>query len=148
MIEIHQIVPYLWLSGTPGVEDIQQLKKLKISLIVSTHVRPVPREVRNAFEVAYYPWIDFVLLPQPLTMLHAATERVRAAMHDKRQVLIHCRVGRHRSVALVGCVLVAEGMEPNAAMRHIKKQRLVADPDAWHIKRQIRAYESYIGRMR
>jgi hypothetical protein len=44
-------------------------------------------------------------------------------------------------VAIGASVLIAQGYRAREAIRLIKARRPVADPDAWHIKRQILKFE-------
>ena len=57
-----------------------------------------------------------------------------------RPVLVHCRAGVHRSVAVAACILITEGRSADEAMRLIKEARPVADPYAWYIQRRIRLF--------
>lgn len=140
MLEMHEIVKYLWLAGTPTWNDIELLQNNKIEVIASTHVRRIDRRLRQEFKQVYLPWVDVVLLPQPLWLLDRGVKAILPHMKKGESVLVHCRMGRHRSVALVGCILVAQGMKVDEAIKLIKKQRLIADPEAWHVKRQITKY--------
>lgn len=56
-------------------------------------------------------------------------------------VLVYCRAGRHRSVAMAATVLIGQGYSAEDAMRLIKSKRAKADPYAWHIKRRITKFE-------
>ena len=50
---------------------------------------------------------------------------------------VHCAGGRHRGVAMGACVLIAQGYEPEAAMKLIVERRLVADPNVFYIRSRI-----------
>jgi protein-tyrosine phosphatase len=62
-------------------------------------------------------------------------------IRDGGSVLVHCVGGRHRSVAMASCVLIARGLTADDAMALIKEKRLVADPYAWYIQWRIRKFE-------
>lgn len=143
---MNEIVKNLWLAGTPRWEDYGLLKQHKIEVIVSTHVRRIDKRLRQEFKQVYLPWVDMRVIPQPLNLLNKGVKEILPHLEKKEAVLVHCRMGRHRSVTLVGCVLVAQGMKADEAMRLIKKQRLIADPEAWQVKRQITGYERQYGR--
>ena len=49
----------------------------------------------------------------------------------------HCAYGRHRSVAMGACILIAQGYDPYSAMELIKQKRPVADPYAFYIRPRI-----------
>jgi protein-tyrosine phosphatase len=52
-------------------------------------------------------------------------------------VYVHCAGGRHRGVTMGACVLIAQGYDPEAAMKLIRERRKVADPYAFHIRPRI-----------
>jgi protein-tyrosine phosphatase len=56
-------------------------------------------------------------------------------------VLVYCREGRHRSVAMAASVLIGQGRSADDAMQLISANRPKADPYAWHIQRRIRKFE-------
>jgi len=64
-----------------------------------------------------------------------------AVIQDGESVLIYCRQGRHRSVAMAACILIGMGYSADPAMELISSKREIADPYAWHIQRQIRRFE-------
>ena len=53
------------------------------------------------------------------------------------RVLVYCRAGRHRSVAMGAAILIAQGHTPETAMRLIKQQRPISDPDIFYIRGRI-----------
>jgi protein-tyrosine phosphatase len=57
------------------------------------------------------------------------------------RVLVYCRQGRHRSVAMAACILIARGMTADEAMDTIVAHRAIADPHAGYIEKRIRAFE-------
>jgi hypothetical protein len=44
---------------------------------------------------------------------------------------------------MASAILIARGYTAKEAMQLIKQRRTVADPDAAHIRRQIRKFETY-----
>ncbi|NJN44539.1 MAG: dual specificity protein phosphatase family protein, partial [Anaerolineae bacterium] len=53
------------------------------------------------------------------------------------RVFVHCFGGRHRSVALSACVLVAQGHTPENAMALLQEKHDKADPEIWYIQSRI-----------
>jgi protein-tyrosine phosphatase len=53
------------------------------------------------------------------------------------KVYVHCAYGRHRGVAMGSCVLIAQGYDPEDAMKLIAERRSVADPYAYYIRPRI-----------
>jgi len=68
----------------------------------------------------------------------AALETIRAG----GKVYAHCAYGRHRGVAMGACILIAQGLDPQAAMQLIKERRSVADPFAYYIRSRILKFAS------
>jgi protein-tyrosine phosphatase len=69
-------------------------------------------------------------------LIHGA----RAGLDTIRQggkVYVHCAYGRHRSVVMGACLLIAQGMTIQEAIDTIKANRAAADPDAFHMKPRI-----------
>jgi len=64
------------------------------------------------------------------------------AIKRGENVLVYCHKGRHRSVAMAACILIASGKTADEAMRLIAEKRPVADPYAWHIQRRIKEFEA------
>jgi protein-tyrosine phosphatase len=56
-------------------------------------------------------------------------------------VLVHCRAGRHRSVAMACCVLIGMGVGADEAMELVVQKRPVADPHAGYIARRIYMFQ-------
>jgi predicted protein tyrosine phosphatase len=56
-------------------------------------------------------------------------------------VLIHCKSGVHRSVAMTSCILIALGYRSDEAMQFIVEQRGVADPYVPYIQSRILKFE-------
>jgi hypothetical protein len=84
---------------------------------------------------------DSIFLPIPIYMLKRGVQTALSPIEAGEGVLIYCREGRHRSVAMASCVLIGKGFSADDAMALIKERRRVADPYAWHIERRIRKFE-------
>jgi hypothetical protein len=56
-------------------------------------------------------------------------------------VLIYCREGRHRSVAMSACILIGMGSSADEAMQLISEKRIAAVPYAKHIQSRIYKFE-------
>ena len=68
----------------------------------------------------------------PMEKLKKGVEAALPVIEEGHSVLVYCREGRHRSVAMACCILIA---------KLVKEKREKADPDAWHIQRRIRKFE-------
>jgi protein-tyrosine phosphatase len=85
---------------------------------------------------------DFVLLPIPIRKLKKGVEAALPVIREGESVLVYCHAGRHRSVAMTCCILIAMGSTAEEAMQLVRERREVADPHAPHIERQIRDFEA------
>ena len=85
---------------------------------------------------------DVFFLPIPVKVLAQGVRSALAAIEQGQAVLVHCQRGRHRSVALAAAILIAHGHSAAEAMRLLRQQRAVADPEIWYIRRQIEAFET------
>jgi len=102
---------------------------------------PPPELTRPPFRLVRLPVFDFPLLPFPLAVLRLGVGEALPVLKAGGRVLIYCRAGRHRSVAMAACILIATGMTADNAMATIEAHRPVADPHARHIESRIRAFE-------
>jgi protein-tyrosine phosphatase len=138
-MDFSPVTDFLMIGTTPKTEAYDLLRTLEVGIVINMrwerrpyrdlHTSPIP--------TLWLPTFDSPVIPIPVRALvrgaHAAQEVIAAG----RKVYVHCQMGRHRGVAMGSAVLIAQGYQPEAAMRTIKKARPVADPDAWYIKRQI-----------
>ena len=85
--------------------------------------------------------IDSPLLPIPLKVFHNGVKTALPVIEDEGKVLVHCRWGIHRSVAMACCILIAKGTSVTDAVALVKRQRPVARPDEEHVLARIRKFE-------
>jgi len=141
-VDISQITDYLYIASLPGAEDAQAIRDRNISLIINMiFIRPPSVYTQPPFRMLTLRTFDFVLLPIPIHKLKQGVEVALPVIQDGESVLIYCRAGRHRSVAMGTCILIAMGHTADEAMQIVREGRSVADPHAGHIKRQIRKFE-------
>ena len=74
-------------------------------------------------------------------MLAGASAPRFPVIEHGESVLIHCKAGVHRSVAMATCILIAHGYTADEAMTLVVEQRPVADPYAPYIQSRIRKFE-------
>jgi protein-tyrosine phosphatase len=77
----------------------------------------------------------------PIPTLQRGVEAALPVIEEGYRVLVHCRAGVHRSVAMATCILIAHGYTADDAMALVVEQRPVADPYAPHIQSRIRKFE-------
>jgi protein-tyrosine phosphatase len=136
------ITDQLLIAPRPHARHVESLRGLKVDLVVSMiGVTPPPELTRPPFKLLRLPVFDFPLLPIPLSVLWAGVNAAVPVLRNGGRVLIYCRAGRHRSVAMAACILIAMGMTADEAMSTIIVHRPVADPHARHIESRVRAFE-------
>lgn len=144
-MDISRITDNLYVAARPETADLREVQDLELGLIISMifHIRPPEALANGSTEVLWLRTIDFPLLPIPVKVLARGVEAALPVIESGRKVMVFCRAGRHRSVAMAACILIGQGSSADEAMDLVKAGREVADPRAGHIQRQIRRFEAY-----
>ncbi|NOH01337.1 MAG: dual specificity protein phosphatase family protein [Chloroflexi bacterium] len=134
-----RITDDLFIGTTPSANDYDRLRGLGIRLIINMRVEWMPYKDPHPTPIQrlWLPTFDSPLVPIPI---RALTRGVRAALEviqNGGKVYAHCAYGAHRGVAMGACILIAQGMNPLAAMELIKAKRPQADPGAFYIRPRI-----------
>ena len=136
-VDISEITKYLFISAWPRNDHAEEIRHLNVRLILSMHWI-MPSKTLGLF---WLPTFDNPLLPMPVRTLQRGVEAAFPVIQDGYGVLVHCRAGRHRSVAMACCVLIGMGMSADEAMELVVQQRPVADPHAGYIESRIHQFE-------
>lgn len=140
--DVSRITDYLFLSSLPRHEHAEHIWGLGVRLIVSMPLYwPPLAYTRPPFAFVHCPSIDSPLTPIPVFMLRRGVKAALRVIEHGGAVLIHCKAGVHRSVAMATCILIAHGRTADEAMQFVVEQRPVADPYAPHIQSRIRKFE-------
>ena len=140
--DISQITETLYISAWPRGEHADEIRALGVRLILSMHWRrPVKTVGHPPVRLLWLPTVDTPLTPMPIFVLRRGVEAALPVVQQGMSVLVHCKAGVHRSVAMACCVLIGTGYTAEAAMRLVKDRRAVADPDVWYIRRRILKFE-------
>jgi hypothetical protein len=140
--DISRITDYLFLSSLPRHEHAEYVWDLGVRLVVSMPLyRPPGVYCRPPFAFVHCPTVDSPLIPIPIFMLQRGVRGAIPVIERGDSVLIHCKSGVHRSVAMASCILIARGMTANEAMDLVVQRRPVADPHVPYIESRIRAFE-------
>jgi predicted protein tyrosine phosphatase len=142
-MDISLITPYLFVGAQPAVAHAADLCALNIGLVINMRAEARPHAAFNQAPLRSL-WLrtyDVFFLPIPVQTLSEGVRTALPVIEQGQAVLVHCHRGRHRSVALAAAILIAHGHSAAEAMRLLRQQRAVADPGAWHIRRQIVAFE-------
>ena len=143
-MDITQITEHLYVASRIRGSDLEAILQLDPGLIISMIVQRRPPKALSAegLEVLWLRTFDFPLIPIPLRTLKRGAEAALPVIREGCRVLVFCEGGRHRSLAMASCILIGQGYSADEAMQLISSKRVVADPYAWHIQRQIRRFEA------
>lgn len=103
-------------------------------------IRPSPLLNKSPLKLLWLPTFDNPLLRIPIETLKLGVETALPVINQKGKVLTHCRAGRHRSVAMACCILIASGYSAADSMELIARKRAIADPNAWYIRDRINMF--------
>jgi len=144
-LNVSRITDYLFISTRLKDEDLEAIRELDVRLIVGMIAgQPPPRKLAELdIDILWLGTFDFFLFPIPLATLYRGVDAALPIIQEGHQVLVYCQAGRHRSVAMGAAILIGMGYSADEAMALIVEKRPVAHPGAWHIKRQIRRFETY-----
>lgn len=142
-MDISKITDYLYLGTQPKGNDYDILRELKVALIINMRAKsaPFPDSGQPEIKTVWIKTRDKIWAPIPTDLLKQGVEAALPVIQNGHKVFVHCAAGRHRSVAMAAAILISMGHSASDAMKTIKRQRPVADPDAWHIKRKIKKFE-------
>lgn len=142
--DVSQITDYLYLSAWPRRQDVDFLHESNIRLILSMHwIKPSNTLSQPPVRLLWLPTIDQPFAPIPMRLLQRGVENALPVIDEGFRVLVHCRAGMHRSVAMACCVLIGTGYSADEAMQLVKEHREAADPDIWYIRNRIRKFEVF-----
>ena len=136
------ITDQLFIAPIPRTRHVEDIRTLRVDLVISMLFRaPPPELAQPPFRLIRLPSIDFPGFPIPMFWLRKGAAAASLVIDAGGRVLVYCRAGRHRSVAMAACILIAQGMTADQAMDTITSKREIADPHAAHIEARIRAFE-------
>ena len=141
-MDFSTITDSLLIGTTPQLDDYDALRALSVRLIINMRFdhRLQPDRHRPPLAILWLRSFDMPLLPIPLRLLRRGARDALTTIAQGGKVYVHCRQGRHRSVAMGAAILIAQGHSAEQAVRLIKQRRAAADPDAWHIRWRIRRF--------
>jgi len=134
-----EITETLFIGTTPAPSDYPRLRELGVRLVINMRFSqgPYPDPHDPPLDFLWMRTFDNMFLPIPISALMRGTQAALKTIENGGRVYAHCAGGRHRGVAMGAAILIAQGYEPQAAMRLIKSKRAFADPDIFYIRRRI-----------
>jgi protein tyrosine phosphatase (PTP) superfamily phosphohydrolase (DUF442 family) len=138
-MDYSKITDHLYIGTTPKSKDYERLHKLGTSLVINMRIGlpPVRDPISPPLISLWLPTVDSPLIPIPLKALQKGVVAALKVIDQGGVVYTHCSHGRHRGPAMGTCILIAQGMEPEQAMRLVELQRPVAELHTWYIQRRI-----------
>jgi protein-tyrosine phosphatase len=144
-MDITPITDYLYVGGQPAHTDCDALCGLNVGLVINMRGESKPHAAFGAppLNVLWLRTYDFFLTPITMATLLKGVEAAAPYIAQGQKVLVHCRHGRHRSVAMAAAIMIAQGHSAAEAMARLSAQRPAADPHIWYIRRQIEQFERH-----
>ena len=141
-MDISKITDQLFIAAHPKGESAKAIQDLNVRLIINMiFFRPADVYRQPPFQMLTLRTFDSIFLPIPIGKLVRGVEAALPVIENGNGVLVYCREGRHRSVAMAASILIGLGQSADQAMQLITSKRTKADPYAWHIQRRIRKFE-------
>ena len=141
-MDISKITDQLYIAAHPKAVHADAIQAMNIRLILNMiFIRPANVYRQPPFQMITLRTFDSIFLPIPIAKLIRGVKAALPVIEGGESVLVYCREGRHRSVAMAASVLIGSGSTADEAMQLIKSKRAKADPYAWHIQRRIRKFE-------
>jgi protein-tyrosine phosphatase len=144
-MDISQITEHIYVGAQPDPAQAEALCALNIGLIISMRAeqRPHAAFVAPPLSCLWLRTFDSFLTPISMPTLMRGVQMALPVLGQGRCVLVHCRAGRHRSVAMAAAILIAQGHTAADAMRLLRQKRQTADPEVWYIRRRIEQFERH-----
>ncbi len=142
-MDISEINEHLLVGAEPDASDAREIAARNIQLVISMRGESRPPKVFEEAPLSSL-WLrsfDTFLTPIALAHLLKGVEAAQQVISGGGRVLVYCQKGRHRSVIMAAAILIADGYSAHEAIAILRKQRQVADPDTWYIRRQIHKFE-------
>lgn len=143
-MDVSKITETLFIGANPRSDAVEPLIKLGVRMVISMIPIPPTRSFfQHPFKLVIMPVADDPRLPIPIFVLKHGVRRALPIIEQDDGVVVYCREGRHRSVAMAACILIGTGYTADEAMDLICEKREVADPHAPYIEKQIRKFERW-----
>jgi protein tyrosine phosphatase (PTP) superfamily phosphohydrolase (DUF442 family) len=140
--EYSQITDQLYVAAWPTGEDYDELKDLGVRLVINMDWVPADEKLSEPpLRVLALTEIDTPLTPMSMENIWKGVNRAQEVFDEGDRVMVYCKGGVHRSVAMACCILVSQGYPAEEAMARVKERRPVADPYTEHFKARILKFE-------
>ena len=144
-MDFSKITDDLFIGTMPTYLHYDELRGLGIRLIINMRFSRGPQTDRaqeSPIDLLWLPTIDSPFFPMPIDKLMQGARAALDTIRKGGRIYVHCAYGRHRSVVMGACILIAQGMSVEKAVGTIKARRAAADPDAFYMKSRILKFAS------
>jgi len=144
LIDISQITDHLFVSNWPIARHVPAIVAHDTDPIVCTLMERQDKELNQPpLKMIQIRMIDAPMFPLPMWQLKRGVEAALPVIESGGKVLVFCKSGKHRSVAVASCILIGQGYSAEEAMRMVADGREKADPYMPHIRKRIEKFEPY-----
>ena len=141
---ITKITPNLYVSGWPKGENAVAINQMNFDLILHLLWQKTDRRLKaGSVDLERIVVVDSPLLPMPMKQLAKGVKKALPIIEGEGKVLVYCKSGVHRSVAMACCILIAQGYTAEESMTLVRKKRPTAKPETPYIKKRIIMFEKY-----
>ena len=140
--EYSQITNQLYVAAWPTGEDYDALNDLGVRLVINMDWVPADKKLdQSPLSVLALTEIDTPLTPMSMENVWKGVNRSQEVFDEGDRVMVYCKGGVHRSVAMACCILISQGYTAEEAMARVKERRPVADPYTDHFRSRILKFE-------
>jgi hypothetical protein len=140
IFEANEIITGIYLGNINSVYDIEKLKNLGITHIISViggFIPPYPDDfnylVINALDTSNTELFD---------KFDVSNDFIDDAMMDNSKILIHCQAGRSRSATILAAYMIRTfGMEVDLTLSLIKNKRSIIEPNKYFVSQLKKYYD-------
>ena len=130
------------MAAWPTGEDYEVLKELGVRLVINMDWVPADKKLNEPpLSVLALTEIDTPLTPMSMENIWKGVDRAQETFDEDGKVMVYCKGGVHRSVAMACCILISQSYSAEDAMALVKERRPVADPYSEHHKARILKFE-------
>jgi len=145
MLDISKVTGYLYVGSIIAKEQADELQAFNFNLIISMIGQMAPDKIYTLppFKTLWIKTYDTFFIPISIKKLLIGVTAALPIIQNKGKVLVFCMLGKHRSIAMGGAILISQGYTSKEAINLLITARSVADPKMWYIRSQIMAFEKY-----
>jgi protein-tyrosine phosphatase len=123
-------------------ENYNEIVDLGVRLVINMDWAPADPKLSEApLQVLTLVTHDSPVTPMPLEKLWTGVRAAGETIARGDNVMVYCKMGRHRSATMACCILVSQGCTADEAIQTVREKRPIARPDHASFKRVIQKFE-------